>query len=122
MNTFLNIGYVSYLKEFDKCYMFSFSVLPKKKEANTFFIQTLVYKNEWTPKLQDGQRVFVKGNLAKEIYTDTMNNQKEVLKIYAEYIEIISGVDKGSATKKSNGKAREKEPKKSIDDKDYIPF
>lgn len=122
MNTFLNIGYVSYLKEFDKCYMFSFSVLPKKKEANTFFIQTLVYKNEWTPKLQDGQRVFIKGNLSKEIYTDATNNQKEVLKIYAEYIEIISGVDKSSATKKSNSKAREKEPKKSIDDKDYIPF
>lgn len=122
MNTFLNIGYVNYLKEFDKCYMFSFSVLPKKKEAETFYMRATVYKNEWTPKLQDGQKVFIKGNLAKEIYTDATDNQREFLKIYVESVEIISGGDKTSTTKKSNNKETEKEPKKSIDDKDYIPF
>ena len=125
MNTFLNVGFISYLKEFDKCYMFSFSVYPKSKNSTTFYLQTVVFKNEWTPKLRDGMKVFVKGNLSKEVYTDNTNTQREVMKLYAESVEVISDGNKenSSREKKTSNTKNRKGTQLTIDiSDDEIPF
>lgn len=89
MNTFLNIGFISYLKEFEKCYFFSFSVPAKNKNASMFYCNAVVFKNEWTPKLKDGQKVFIKGSLAMESYQDKNHQEKTQLKLYAESCEVV---------------------------------
>lgn len=90
MNTFLNIGFINFLKEFDKCYMFSFSVLPKNKNSTTFYMNTVVFKQERTPKLENGMKVFIKGSISQESYMDTTNTSRTIVKLYADSIEIIS--------------------------------
>lgn len=90
MNTFLNIGFVNYLKEFDKCYTFSFGVLPKNKNSTTFYMNAVVFKQEWTPKLENGMKVFIKGSISQESYTDNTNASRTIIKLYADSIEIIS--------------------------------
>ncbi len=90
MNTFLNIGFVNYLKEFDKCYTFSFGVLPKNKNSTTFYMNAVVFKREWTPKLENGMKVFIKGSISQESYTDNTNTSRTIIKLYADSIEIIS--------------------------------
>lgn len=125
MNTFLNIGFISYLKELEKCYIFSFSVPAKNKNASTFYCNAVVFKNEWTPKLEDGQKVFIKGSLAMESYQDKNHQERTQLKLYAESCEAVGYSNKKEERQyciKSENKQKNKKPITRDASDDEIPF
>lgn len=129
MNTFLNIGFVSYLKEFEKCYLFNISVPARTKNSTMFYANAVVFKNEYTPKLEDGQKVFIKGSLAVESYQDKNNQHRERIKIYVESCEVVGysskkeerqySLSEGNISSTSNNANNDK---KHISDDDHIPF
>lgn len=130
MNTFLNIGFISYLKEFEKCYLFNISVPARTKNSSMFYANAVVFKNEYTPKLENGQKVFIKGSLALESYQDKNNQHRERLKIYAESCEVVGysskkeerqhSLNEGNISSTSNNANNNK--KQHISDDDHIPF
>lgn len=130
MNTFLNIGFISYLKEFEKCYLFNISVPARTKNSSMFYANVVVFKNEYTPKLENGQKVFIKGSLAVESYQDKNNQHRERIKIYAESCEVVGysskkeekqySLSEGNIPSISNNTSNDK--KQNIGDVDYIPF
>lgn len=120
MNTFLNIGHISFLKEYEKCYQFSLSVNTKIK--NSFYIQAVVFKKEWTPELKDKQKVFVKGSLNLNKWTDKEGKERESIQLIVDSIEVIK-----NDTQKKDINAKETTERKTEntyeqEEYDYIPF
>ncbi|TLD85785.1 single-stranded DNA-binding protein [Helicobacter sp. MIT 05-5294] len=124
MNKILNIGKISFLKEYEKVYRFSLSIYDSLKKEG-FYIPCVVFKSEYTPQLKDKDKVFVIGKLTENRFTKDDGEEVVRLEIVAEKVERINNSSTASSKKEAQSdkdyKKNHNYPKTDVSE-DEIPF